>query len=161
VKQDDRHRRMTIIIQEPISRRSFGEWTMGLAHLSVDELSTLEGANDFFQHGHILESIDAGRAKKLLQVFKKGRWRARLTLSQPVAETNPRSFRSTHLAPDSDNGARVHLDTRPAFTFFVPAHHRYCRALCLWLRGAGLRHGHGAGRGRTATCSTGGHHRLR
>lgn len=85
IASDPRHDQMTVIIRESIAERSFGEWTMGFAEMSAQELSELAGMNDFFDARTSLSALQAGRAKKLLTAFAKGRWRVR------VGERAPRS----------------------------------------------------------------------
>ena len=75
IRADPRHTEITTIIEEPIARRSFGEWSMGSAALSVDELASVPGLNDFFTEGACLRELDDGRARRLLKAFKVGRWR--------------------------------------------------------------------------------------
>ncbi len=79
IEKDDRHRNITVIIREPIPERSFGEWTMGYADLKKVDVETIFGINDFFMQDEPLAKIDQGRAKKLLNLFKQGRWRARIS----------------------------------------------------------------------------------
>jgi len=79
IEKDDRHRNITVIICEPIPERSFGEWTMGYAELKEIDVETIVGINDFFMQDEPLAGIDQGRAKKLLNLFKQGRWRARIS----------------------------------------------------------------------------------
>jgi len=76
---DPRHRQITKVIQEPIFRRGFASWSMGLAMLTQAELEAIAGINDFFQGGSCLVGIEDGRAKKLLRAFSEGRWRASLS----------------------------------------------------------------------------------
>jgi hypothetical protein len=52
---------------------------MGFASLGRAEAAQLVGANDFFGSASCLESIDPGRAKKLLVAFGSGRWRTEHT----------------------------------------------------------------------------------
>lgn len=78
IATDPRHRNVTKIIQEPIARRAFGDWTMGFSALEPAELSGIEGFSDFFQQGISLTNLQSGRAKKLLWAFAQNRWRARL-----------------------------------------------------------------------------------
>lgn len=78
ISSDPRHTRVTKIIQEPIPRRDFGDWTMAFSDVDPDELDDIVGSNDFFQEGESFSSLKPGRAKKLLAAFAKGRWRARL-----------------------------------------------------------------------------------
>ncbi len=79
ISQDERHTKVVSIIREPISKRSFGEWTMGFARITSNELQEMSGLNDFFGGGSSFIQLNAGRAKKLLAAFKQGRWRVKLT----------------------------------------------------------------------------------
>ncbi len=76
---DPRHTRITRIILEAIPRRFFGEWTMGLSHLTVRELAQILDGGDLDQREDLLASVDEGRAKKLLRAFAEGRWRKTLS----------------------------------------------------------------------------------
>ncbi len=109
---DPRHTRVTVIIREPIARRAFSEWTMGLASLTSEDLRSTEGLNDLFQSAQVLEAIDPGRARKLLEAFKNGRWRVRLNgaLSVPKAPPPP-------LAEDAADAAPRPGTVRPEFSF--------------------------------------------
>lgn len=84
IDKDPRHDRMTVIIKEVIHQRSFGEWTMGFAHVAAEDLREIEGMNDFFEGQRILTEIDAGRARKLLSAFGQGRWRVRIANHRPA-----------------------------------------------------------------------------
>ncbi|MBK1690279.1 BLUF domain-containing protein [Rubrivivax gelatinosus] len=81
---DRRHDHVTRIIEEPIPRRSFGNWSMGFPSEGL-ELSQLAGFNDFFGSAACLTRLDAGRARKLLAAFGAGRWRHRLSDFAPLA----------------------------------------------------------------------------
>jgi hypothetical protein len=72
---DTRHDRVTQIIREPVSQRSFGEWSMGFETVARADVQQLVGANDFFGSAVCLEGINPGRARKLLVAFGAGRWR--------------------------------------------------------------------------------------
>jgi hypothetical protein len=74
--RDERHTRVTRIIHEPIADRDFADWTMGFASLSIAECAGYAGVNDFFTASTCVEQLGPGRAKKLLQAFARGRWRA-------------------------------------------------------------------------------------
>jgi len=78
IEKDDRHRNITVIIREPIAKRSFGDWTMGYADLKKVDVRGILGANDFFLQDEPLTQIEQGRAQKLLDLFRKGRWRAKI-----------------------------------------------------------------------------------
>jgi len=67
---------MTQIIQEPISERSFSQWSMGYTKTSLNQLRQISSLNDFFEAGNCLADINEGRAKKLLYAFSKGYWRS-------------------------------------------------------------------------------------
>lgn len=79
IARDPRHDRVTQIISEPIARRSFGEWSMGFVSVARADAQRLIGENDFFGSAACLQAINPGRARKLLQAFAAGRWRAEHT----------------------------------------------------------------------------------
>jgi hypothetical protein len=81
IARDTRHDKVTIIIREPISRRSFEDWSMGYTAVSRDQLGVIVGQNDFFDEGNCYTNLGNGRAKKILRAFAKGRWRAQLDSS--------------------------------------------------------------------------------
>ncbi len=84
IAADPRHEQVTRIIEEPIARRRFADWSMGFPGV-CDDLSALPGFNDFFGHGGCLARLDVGRARKLLEAFGAGRWRQRLSDFAPLA----------------------------------------------------------------------------
>jgi hypothetical protein len=79
IEHDPRHARVTQIIREAITQRSFADWTMGFAEMDSSDLREIEGLNDFFAARSCLDTLDAGRAKKLLAAFAAGRWHATLS----------------------------------------------------------------------------------
>jgi EAL domain-containing protein (putative c-di-GMP-specific phosphodiesterase class I) len=79
ISRDQRHAGVSVIIREPIARRAFADWTMGLADMSAIEIDSVVGTNDVFTTGASFARLGPGRAKKLLAAFKQGRWRARLS----------------------------------------------------------------------------------
>jgi hypothetical protein len=84
IQSDPRHLRVTQIIREPIARRHFGEWTMGFSTAALLDMGEIIGENDFFTDASCLMRLDSGRAKKLLQAFGSGRWRADKTGNVPI-----------------------------------------------------------------------------
>ena len=78
ISADKRHRRITKIIEEPVARRLLPDWSMGYSSVTREELKEVDGLNDFFQKGKCYADLDECRAKKLLDAFKDGRWRASL-----------------------------------------------------------------------------------
>lgn len=75
---DPRHAQAIKLIEEPIERRAFSQWSMGLARFTRTELSKIPGLNDFFGQGSSFTGLGEGRAKTLLAAFREGRWRRRL-----------------------------------------------------------------------------------
>ena len=80
ISQDERHMKTVTIIREPIAKRSFGEWTMGFAAVTSADLQDITGLNDFFGEGSSFVQLSTGRAKKLLNAFKEGRWLTKLNV---------------------------------------------------------------------------------
>jgi hypothetical protein len=78
IEADPRHAQVVKIIDEPIARRAFGDWTMASADLTLEELSQVEGLNDFFVDGAMFAKLGAGRARKLITAFDAGRWHSRI-----------------------------------------------------------------------------------
>ena len=75
---DKRHDKAVKIMQEPIAKRSFEDWTMAFSDITRDELTTIEGLNDFFGRGSMFAQLGSGRAKKLVAAFGQGRWRSKI-----------------------------------------------------------------------------------
>lgn len=86
ILSDRRHENVTLIIREPVTERSFADWTMGYADIKSSELDEIMGANDFFTSGRTFTSIGSMRARKLLSAFMEGRWRTKLTGPSPEPE---------------------------------------------------------------------------
>lgn len=79
IESDPRHEQVTLIIREPITRRTFADWTMGFDTATRKELDDLSGVNDFLGSARSFTEIDASRAHKLLAGFRDGRWRKKPT----------------------------------------------------------------------------------
>jgi len=76
---DKRHTRVKKLIQEPIQKRDFEDWSMGLAKITSKELSVVPGFNDFWKSRRALESLGEGLTRKVLTAFREdGRWRSRV-----------------------------------------------------------------------------------
>lgn len=75
IESDPRHEQVTLIIREPVTRRTFADWTMGFDIATCEELDSLAGVNDFLGSARSFVAIDSGRAHKLLAGFRDGRWR--------------------------------------------------------------------------------------
>lgn len=78
IAADKRHNKVVTIIKEPISKRSFGEWSMGFTEMSLNDVKSINGLNDFFGEGSVLATLGSGRAKKIVEAFGQGCWRARV-----------------------------------------------------------------------------------
>lgn len=83
IEHDSRHTRVTRIIREAITHRSFADWSMGFAEFEPAALREVDGLNDFFGTRACFDALDAGRAKRLLAAFASGRWHATLS-ERPV-----------------------------------------------------------------------------
>ena len=110
IRLDLRHGRMTTIINEPIARRAFSEWTMGFTRMVASKACEMEGLNDFFGTGKVLTELDVGRARKLLTAFKDGRWRVHLA-SPVIKPTVVRACGEAAKPPVLTDASR------PAFSF--------------------------------------------
>ena len=76
---DSRHTNVTLIVREPIFRRTFGSWRMGYLAADSATLSVLEGADGIINAQDELVKLDSGRAKKLLAAFASGRWQLKIS----------------------------------------------------------------------------------
>ena len=79
IEVDQRHTKVVKLIEEPIDKRTFSDWSMGYAKATRVELSTIPGLNKFFASGSSFKELEPGRAKVLLDAFREGKWRRRLT----------------------------------------------------------------------------------
>ena len=75
---DKRHRKVVKLIREPIEERDFRDWSMGVARVTSKEIASLPGFNDFFTAKRKVSDLGDGLARKLLEEFRRGRWRARV-----------------------------------------------------------------------------------
>lgn len=73
---DERHCDLVQIVREPIAYRGFADWTMGFCALEAGEVDSLLGEHRVFADASSLRRMGPDRAKKLMQSFKRGRWRA-------------------------------------------------------------------------------------
>jgi hypothetical protein len=76
IGRDKRHRRVVMLIKEPIEQRDFRDWSMGLARITSKELAALPGFRDYFAVRQSLDELGEGRARTLIDAFREGRWRA-------------------------------------------------------------------------------------
>lgn len=117
IGRDRRHQRVTMIIREPIASRSFSDWSMGFADISPAELDEIVGANDFLTRGDSLVNIGPGRAKKLLDAFRQGRWRAAMSDRSSPAETVGQSWLTPGIHYRFAFQPILHVPTRSIFSY--------------------------------------------
>jgi hypothetical protein len=72
ISLDPRHKRVFVIVKEPITSRSFGDWSMGFEALLPADVDDLIGENDFFDAGSCVNAMDAGTVKTILTAFRQG-----------------------------------------------------------------------------------------
>lgn len=116
IKSDRRHKQVTLIIREPIAERTFGDWTMGYADITPKEVDALLGANDFFAKEATFTRLGQDRAMKLLDAFRHGHWRARLSDKEkaPAEVSAPSGVSET---PALRAASEAGLPLRPDYTF--------------------------------------------
>ncbi len=116
ISGDPRHGGVVTIIHEPIAKRDFGEWSMGLADISADDLDSIVGLNDFFEMESCFTDLDSGRTKKLLKAFRAGRWRSQIA-GQQAAEVASVAAKATSASSPSEAPVVQDEDERPEISF--------------------------------------------
>lgn len=53
--RDSRHRQVSKLSEEPISQRSFADWSMGFVHVEYDAFKTITGFSDYLQQPYPLD----------------------------------------------------------------------------------------------------------
>ena len=71
ISADTRHNRILVLVREPITERSFSDWSMGFEALLPADVEVLIGENDFFDAGSCVDALDAGIVKSVLLSFRK------------------------------------------------------------------------------------------
>lgn len=79
IKADRRHTRTSLLLREPIEARSFSDWSMGATTASLTDLQAAVGINDFFQSPDPLYHLGDTKLRTLLELFRSGSYRQRLT----------------------------------------------------------------------------------
>lgn len=75
ISADHRHSRVMKIIEEPILKRDFGDWSMGFSLLGETGHDDLPGTNHLLTEDDSFWNLGEGRTRKLLAAFKNGMWR--------------------------------------------------------------------------------------
>ena len=71
ISKDDRHKRVFVIVREPIATRTFADWSMGFEALLPADVESLVGENDFFDSASCLDAMDPGIVKAILTSFRQ------------------------------------------------------------------------------------------
>lgn len=70
VWEDPRHRMVNLIIERPVEKRSFGEWSMGFCILHRTELKKVPGFTEFLDRRFMEKGlVSPDLAHKLLSYF--------------------------------------------------------------------------------------------
>ena len=75
IARDPRNRFVAKLVDEPIMRRSFGDWSMGNARLVRTELADSELLRPFFDPSFRYWHCDEDQARALISAFTTGPWR--------------------------------------------------------------------------------------
>jgi hypothetical protein len=78
IEKDTRHTHVIKLIESPVEKRTFSEWSMGFAKVTRADLASIPGLNDFFGRGSVLSDLEPGKAQVLLEAFRDGKWRRQL-----------------------------------------------------------------------------------
>ena len=71
IGHDVRHKRVSLLIREPIAVRSFNNWSMGFETLLPADVGDLVGENDFFESSTCVSALDPGLVKTILLSFHR------------------------------------------------------------------------------------------
>jgi hypothetical protein len=75
IARDPRHRFVAKLVDEPITRRNFGDWSMGNARVVRTELGAIEPLRPFLDPAFRYWHCDEDMAKALIAAFTTGPWR--------------------------------------------------------------------------------------
>jgi hypothetical protein len=75
IARDPRHRFVAKLVDEPITRRSFGDWSMGNARLVRTELGPIEPLRPFFDPAFRYWHCNEDMGSALITAFTTGPWR--------------------------------------------------------------------------------------
>jgi len=103
ISQDPRHRNLIKVFEDPVPRRSFPDWSIGLAFLDPERARQIPGCNDFFGPGKCLHRLDPSTTKNLLEAFKDGSWRS---------ATGTASLQGDPAQTEGDAGMNLIADSR-------------------------------------------------
>lgn len=75
IARDPRHQFVAKLVDEPITRRSFGDWSMGHARIVRTDLGALTGLEPFHDPAFRYWHCDEAMARSLVTAFTTGPWR--------------------------------------------------------------------------------------
>ena len=72
ISTDDRHREVTMFLDEPIKERTFADWSMGFKNVDNIDVSTLPSYTSFLDEGFTSQHIrgNPSLAQRILLIFK-------------------------------------------------------------------------------------------
>ncbi|MDT0596046.1 BLUF domain-containing protein [Glaciecola petra] len=79
ISKDTRHTKVAKVLAVRSPNKIFEDWTMGKLDAEPEEIQKIDGMNDFFQNDKCLENISEEQVKKILDAFKDGKWRQKLS----------------------------------------------------------------------------------
>ncbi|SPF77973.1 BLUF domain-containing protein [Pseudoprimorskyibacter insulae] len=74
IELDERHSCITVLREGIIARRAFTDWSMGFAEISPEDLSGVDGMNDFYLGGTCYSEMKPGWEKVMITSFMRGKW---------------------------------------------------------------------------------------
>lgn len=78
IREDPRHERIVLLLRQPITERSFADWTMGYTRVVLGELEDRMGVNDFFGDRDAFSDLGDAQVERLLDMFRSGSYRQRI-----------------------------------------------------------------------------------
>jgi hypothetical protein len=75
IQADPRHTGITLLLDEPVTRRSFPDWSMGFRNLSDLEVQALPGYSSLMNNTSALRGLDdaPSHCRALIEFFRSGR----------------------------------------------------------------------------------------
>lgn len=73
IKKDPRHTNVVLLLEEPIQKRAFPDWSMGYFKLNKDQMKSIPGFSDFMHSDNSVSIVESTtrEAMKLLNSFKR------------------------------------------------------------------------------------------
>jgi|SRR5579871_858919 len=85
LRGDPRHQKVVLLLRERIIERTFTDWPMGYARISVSEVQNVPGMTDFAQRRMSLQRLAPRRAVMFLTAFRSGLFTGAAPGGRPVA----------------------------------------------------------------------------